>query len=93
MFRPKRKRSWRSSASSSGRLRREAADRRRLVATLIETVWQDNGVVVAVKPRDPFLRYFKGADELAQRRARNRAAISGSDGTRTRDCHPIEIRE
>ena len=58
MFRPKRKRSWRSSAPSSGRLRRDAADRRRLVATLIETVWQDNGIVVAVKPREPFLRYF-----------------------------------
>jgi hypothetical protein len=30
-------------------------------------VWQDNGVVVAVKQREPFLRYFKGADELAPR--------------------------
>jgi hypothetical protein len=63
----------------------EAAERRRLVATLIDAVWQDQGVAVAVKPREPFVRYFKTADELAQRRARNRAVISGSDGTRTRD--------
>jgi DNA invertase Pin-like site-specific DNA recombinase len=63
----------------------EAAERRRLVAALIDCVWQDQGIVVAVKPREPFMRYFKAADELAQRRARNSVVISGSDGTRTRD--------
>jgi Recombinase zinc beta ribbon domain len=63
----------------------DASERRRLVATLIDTVWQDKGIVVAVKPREPFMRYFKAADELALRRARNSAVISGSDGTRTRD--------
>jgi hypothetical protein len=45
----------------------EAAERRSLVATLIDA----QGVVVAVKPREPFVRYFKAADELAQRRGRN----------------------
>jgi hypothetical protein len=66
----------------------EAAERRRLVAALIDRVWQDKGVVVAVKPREPLMRYFQAADELAQRRARKRAKRgfeSGSDGTRTRD--------
>ncbi len=63
----------------------EAAERRRLVASLVESVSQDQGHIVAVTPREPFLRYFRAADELAQQRARNRAVISGSDGTRTRD--------
>jgi DNA invertase Pin-like site-specific DNA recombinase len=66
----------------------EPAERRRLIASLFDSVWQDEGKIVAVKPREPFLRYFQAADELAQRRARKRAKRgfeSGSDGTRTRD--------
>jgi hypothetical protein len=36
----------------------EAAERRRLVASLVERVRQDNGHIVAVTPREPFLRSF-----------------------------------
>ena len=61
------------------------AERRRLIANLFERVWQDGGVIVAVKPRTPFLRYFQTTDELAKRRARKRGVKGGSDGTRTRD--------
>ena len=61
------------------------AKRRRLLATLFDRVWQDGGTIVAVKPREPFLRYFQTADELARRRQKKRGAKSGSDGTRTRD--------
>ena len=45
------------------------AERRRVLATLFDRVWQDDGAIVAVKPRTPFLRYFQMADELSQRRA------------------------
>jgi hypothetical protein len=63
----------------------DPAKRRRLLATLFECVWQDGGTIVAVKAREPFLRYFRTADELARRRERKRGVKSGSDGTRTRD--------
>jgi site-specific DNA recombinase len=66
-------------------LETEPAERRKLLATLFDRVWQDGGTIVAVKPREPFLRYFRAADELAQRREKKRGVISGSDGTRTRD--------
>ena len=66
-------------------LEREPAKRARLIATLFDRVWQDGGTIVAVKPSEPFLRYFQSADELAKRRAKRRGVESGSDGTRTRD--------
>ena len=63
----------------------DPAKRRRLLATLFDRVWQDGGAIVAVKPREAFLRYFQTADELARRRHKKRGVKSGSDGTRTRD--------
>jgi site-specific DNA recombinase len=44
----------------------KAAERRKLIASLFDRVWEDEGKIVAVKPREPFLRYFKLADEAAQ---------------------------
>ncbi len=67
------------------RLEDDPAKRRRLLATLFDRVWQDGGTIVAVKPREAFLRYFQTADELARRREKRRGVKSGSDGTRTRD--------
>src|SRR5438093_8010537 len=66
----------------------DPAKRRRLLATLFDRVWQDGGTIVAVKPREAFLRYFQTADELARRRAKKRGVRSGSDGTRTRALPP-----
>ncbi len=66
-------------------IEQEPAKRSRLISTLFDRVWQDGGTIVAVKPREPFLRYFQTADELAKRRAKKRGVESGSDGTRTRD--------
>ena len=57
------------------------AERRRLLASLVDRVWQDGGRVVAVKPREPFVRYFELADAVRSSQGVN----SGSDGTRTRD--------
>src|SRR5579884_253894 len=57
------------------------AERRRVLATLFDRVWQDDGAIVAVKPRTPFLRYFQMADELSRRRAMRRGVKRGSNGT------------
>ncbi len=63
----------------------DPAKRRRLLATLFDRVWQDGDTIVAVKPREAFLRYFQTVDEVARRREKKRGVKSGSDGTRTRD--------
>ncbi|MBA3736756.1 MAG: hypothetical protein H0W90_16460 [Actinobacteria bacterium] len=73
-------------------LEHDASKRTRLVATLFDQIWQDGGTIVAVKPREPFVRYFQTADELAKRRATRRGVESGSDGASTRERHHIEIR-
>lgn len=41
-----------------------SAERRKLLATLFDRIWQDGGLIVAVKPRPPFVRYFKTAERL-----------------------------
>jgi len=61
------------------------AERRKLLASLFDRIWQDSGVIVAVKPRPPFVRYFKTAERLNRQRKNRRGVNSGSDGTRTRD--------
>jgi hypothetical protein len=61
------------------------AERRKLIASLFDKVWQDDGLIVAVKPRPPFVRYFKTAERLNRDRKQKRDDKGGSDGTRTRD--------
>lgn len=39
------------------------AERRKLLASPFDHVWQDNGTVVAVKPRPAFAGYFKAIDQ------------------------------
>jgi hypothetical protein len=39
------------------------AERRKLLASLFDHVWQDNGTIVAVKPRPAFAGYFKAIDQ------------------------------
>ena len=61
------------------------AERRKLIASLFDRVWEDEGKIVAVKPREPFLRYFRAAKDLARSDDTEAGFNSGSDGTRTRD--------
>jgi hypothetical protein len=61
------------------------AERRKLIASLFDRVWQDEGQIVAVKPREPFRRYFETAENLGGTRDTEAGVNSGSDGTRTRD--------
>ncbi len=39
------------------------AERRKLLASLFDHIWQDDGRIVAVKPRPAFAPYFKAIDE------------------------------
>jgi hypothetical protein len=56
-----------------------------MLASLFEQIWQDNGLIVAVKPRASFARYFQTASQTPKRRSGKSGVKSGSDGTRTRD--------
>jgi hypothetical protein len=47
---------------------RELAEQRKLIASLVDRIWQDDRTIVAVKPRPAFATYFTALDQ-AQRRA------------------------
>ena len=80
-----RRKNYSPTSAARGSSKNDPAKGRRLLATLFDRVWQDGGTIVAVKPREAFLRHFQTADELARRREKKRGVKSGSDGTRTRD--------
>ena len=61
------------------------AERRRLLLSLFEQVWQNDGQIVAVKPRGGLVPYFQAAEKCHEFRSGFSGAQSGSDGTRTRD--------
>jgi hypothetical protein len=63
------------------------AERHRLLTSLFERIWQDNGQVVAVKPRPAFSIYFQAVTEANESRSGNCGAMSGSDGGRSRSLH------
>lgn len=44
------------------------AERRKLIATLFEQIWQQDGTIVAVKPRSAFARYFTAVEEARSKR-------------------------
>jgi hypothetical protein len=62
------------------------AERHKLLAQLLDRVWQDGGSIVAVKPRAPFARYFQTvADIQAVRDPRDsgrsaRVSFTGATG-------------
>jgi site-specific DNA recombinase len=67
----------------------KAAERRKLIASLFDSVWQEDGQIVAVKPREPFVRYFKLADEAAQLRTGvERGGKGGGGQTRKKPRKP-----
>jgi DNA invertase Pin-like site-specific DNA recombinase len=68
------------------------AERHRLLTTLFEQVLQDDGTIVAVKPRGAFVPYFQTASQTTKKRSGSSGVQSGSDGTRTLVRHRIEIR-
>ena len=67
-------------------------ERRKLISTLLDRVWQDGGTIVAVRPRQPFVRYFRTMQRL-NTPPKRRGVKGGSDGGQTLVRHPIEIRE
>ncbi|MGD0713273.1 MAG: hypothetical protein ABSB24_03690 [Gaiellaceae bacterium] len=67
-------------------------ERRKLIATLLDRVWQDGGRIVAARPRQAFARYFRTMQRLNTPPSR-RGVKGGSDGTQPLVRHPIEIRD
>jgi hypothetical protein len=41
----------------------DPAERRKLINSLFDHIWQDNGAIIAVKPRPTFAPYFRALDE------------------------------
>jgi hypothetical protein len=66
-------------------LETQPAERRKLLLSLFEQVWAQEGQIVAVQPHDAFLPFFEAAEQSLQHRCENIGAESGNDGTRTRD--------
>lgn len=56
------------------------AERHRLLATLFENVWQDEGRIVFVKPRPAFVPYFQALAENPKSKSGFSGVQSGSDG-------------
>jgi hypothetical protein len=46
----------------------DPVERRKLIATLFEQIWQKDGAIVAVKPRSAFARYFTTVEEARSKR-------------------------
>jgi DNA invertase Pin-like site-specific DNA recombinase len=66
-------------------LETEPSERRKLLLSLFEQVWAQEGQIVAVQPHEDFLPYFQAASRCRTGRENGRGHKSGSDGTRTRD--------
>jgi hypothetical protein len=64
----------------------EPAERRKLLLSLFEQIWAQNGQIVAVQPHDDFLPYFQATQQFLQHQPAQGGAESGSDGGRARDC-------
>jgi hypothetical protein len=66
--------------------------RRQFLSLIFEHVWLDQDRVVAVQPKQAFAAFFRDRRrcEPGRRRGPGKSAgvKYGSDGTRTRDCHP-----
>lgn len=70
------------------------AEHCRLLATLFEHIWQDDGRVVAIKPQPAFAAYFQAYCQHAERPARHHAVPgAGATGVApafvTRDRDPL----
>jgi hypothetical protein len=73
---------------ASGTLRPSPRSDGKLLLSLFEQLWAQNGRIVAVQPQDDFLPYF----QAIQQGAAPGGAESGSDGGRTLSGHRIGLR-
>jgi hypothetical protein len=78
----------RSTAPSYWEIETEPSERRKLLLSLFEQVWAQEGQTVAVQPHEDFLPYFQAASRCRTGRGNRRGHKSGSDGARTRDLLP-----
>jgi hypothetical protein len=64
------------------------SERHRLLTTPFEQVWQDDGTILAVKPRGACVPYFQAATQTHQSRSGSSGVQSGSDGGLSRTLPP-----
>ncbi len=64
------------------------AERRKLIATLFEHVWQKDGSIVAVKPQAAFAKYFVAANEARAKhpKADRKSGVTKARSSRLRVC-------
>jgi hypothetical protein len=72
-------------------LETQPAERRKLLLSLFEQVWAQEGQIVAVQPHDAFLPYFQAAQQTSQHRSGKFGAEGGSDGVRPGLCPPTYL--
>jgi hypothetical protein len=67
----------------------QPAERRLLLAELLQTIWQKDGQTVALKPQRPLAPYFTAIRDVQEAQVKDPKYDpgSGSDGGETRDCH------
>lgn len=66
----------------------QPAEHRKLLLTLFEQIWAQNGQIVAVQPHDDFLPYFQTTQQFLQHQPAQGGDKSGSDGGPTLVRHP-----
>jgi hypothetical protein len=71
------------------RVEEEPDAKRELLQLIFERVWLDDGRIVAVRPKEKFTPFFVAAKTKPPEK---RCVEDGSEGTRTRERHRIEIR-
>lgn len=77
-------------------------ERRKLIASLFDNVWQDDGRIVAVKPRPAFAAYFKAVSETRNGQGGDKQSSKTAADARyvlrerreadARSAPPIEVR-
>jgi hypothetical protein len=73
------------------------AEQRKLLSTIFDHIWQDNGTIVAVKPRPAFAGYFKALDQAKSKhpKADRKRGVTKAGATRVKPSFvtpQIEIR-
>jgi Recombinase zinc beta ribbon domain len=68
----------------------DSAERRKLISTIFDRIWQDSGQIIAVQPRPAFLQYFQSASQTPKKNS----SRPHDEGTTARTPAPsdVEIR-
>jgi DNA invertase Pin-like site-specific DNA recombinase len=68
----------------------DSAERRKLISTIFDRIWQDSGQIIAIQPRPAFLQYFQSASRAPKKNSSG--PHDGGTTSRTPVRPSIEIR-